>query len=94
MATKNIATKKGSDIAKNTILVLLILTIVLSAISTWVVLDTINQVRQQYLSVPSVQKGYISVTVLPRPGEQIPSAGNTVSKITGGVSFAIIKPEK
>lgn len=69
MAPK-ISAKKSSDISRNTILILLILTIILSGISTWVILDTLNNVKQNYLSSlqpPSVSHGQIMVGILPNP---------------------------
>ena len=79
------AVKEKSDIARNTIFILLVLTILISAVSTWVILDTITQVKQQYGGIPSVQKGYINLNVLPS-GNQ-PAAQATV---TGGVGFNVI----
>jgi len=70
MAPKNISAKKSSDISRNTILILLILTIILSGISTWVILDTLDNVKQSYLSSlqsPSVSHGQIMVGILPNP---------------------------
>ncbi len=70
MAPKNISAKKSSDISRNTILILLILTIILSGISTWVILDTLDNVKQNYLSSlqsPSVSHGQIMVGILPNP---------------------------
>jgi peptidoglycan/LPS O-acetylase OafA/YrhL len=55
--------KEKKDVARTTILVLLVLTILLSVISTWYVLDMINSVKQQYASVPSVAHGQVSVTI-------------------------------
>jgi hypothetical protein len=69
MAPK-ISAKKSSDISRNTILILLILTIILSGISTWVILDTLDNVKQNYLSSlqsPSVSHGQIMVGILPNP---------------------------
>lgn len=90
MVSKNIPIKKKIDVPRNVILVLLILTIILSVISTWVVLDTINQVKRQYLSMPSIQKGQISVTILPRPGQE-GGIETGQSKFTGGVTFTLLK---
>ncbi len=69
MAQK-ISAKKSSDISRNTILILLILTIILSGISTWVILDTLDNVKQNYFSSlqsPSVSHGQIMVGILPNP---------------------------
>ncbi len=93
MVSKNIPFKKNIDVPSNVILVLLILTIILSAISTWVVLDTINQVKQQYLSVPSIQKGQISMDILPRPGQESTSGG-IESRVTGGITFEVTGREQ
>lgn len=92
MVSKNIPFKKNIDVPRKVILVLLILTIILSAISTWVVLDTINQVKKEYLSMPSIQKGQISIDILPRPGQESTSGGID-SRVTGGVTFDVIGRE-
>lgn len=85
-------TKKGSDIAKNTILVLLIFTIVLSAISTWIVLDALNNVKQSYLwsakNQPGVTQGRISVGIM-NPDAQ--TAEPQVNK-GGQVRLGVISP--
>jgi len=70
MAKKNISAKESSDISKNTILILLIVIIILSGISTWVILDALDNVKQYYLSSlqsPSVSPGQIVVGILPNP---------------------------
>ncbi len=73
---------KKRDVAKTTIFMLLVLTIVISAVSTWVILDTISNLQQQYISTPSAQqKGYVGITVLPKLPE---------TRVTGGVTFEVI----
>ncbi|MFH1248743.1 MAG: hypothetical protein V1660_01175 [archaeon] len=42
--------KAKKDLAKHTVLVLLILTIMLSSISTWIVLDALNQIKEGYIA--------------------------------------------
>jgi len=79
---------KKEDIAKTTILVLLILTIVLSIISTWYILDTITSVKEQYKAFPSVGYAKVSVGIIPRPNET--QEIEEVSSITGN---AIVKLE-
>ena len=60
------------DVERTTIIVLLVLTILLSVISTWYVLDMVNSVKQQYSysSKNSVVYWQVSVGILPRPGEE------------------------
>lgn len=66
--------KEKQDVARTTILVLLILTILLSVISTWYVIDMINSVKQQYTSMP-VAHGQVTVTIT-KPGEALPGQKN------------------
>jgi hypothetical protein len=60
------ANKDKRDLAKHTVLVLIILTIMLSSISTWIVLDALNQMKEGYLASKNVVK---------------PAAGNTEANI-------------
>ena len=92
---RNIQITKRPDIAKNAILVLLILTIILSAISTWVVLDALNNVKQQYLlsarTQSTVSHGQINVGIMPNPNT---IKNNTTPRTTLGsqVKISIVKP--
>lgn len=61
--------KEKKDTVRATILVLLVLTILISAISTWYVLDMINSVKQQYAAQPAVSYGQISVGII-NPNEK------------------------
>ena len=71
---------KKSDIARNTILTLLILTILISAVSTWIILDTINNFQEQYSPASVIQKGYVGVEVIPRPPE-VKTAGQVILEV-------------
>lgn len=84
--------KEKKDVAKATILVLLILTILLSVISTWYILDTINSVKQQYQSLPSIAYGRVSVGIVPKPGEET-GGENTLESVpvTGRITLGIIE---
>lgn len=55
--------KEKQDVARTTILVLLVLTILISVISTWYVLDMINSVKEQYASAASVSHGKVSISI-------------------------------
>ena len=57
------AKKEKSDVARGTILVLLVLTILLSVISTWYVLDMVTSVKQQYEAMPSITRGQVSLNI-------------------------------
>ncbi len=81
-ASNNLTEKKGKqDAARTTILVLLVLTILISVISTWYVLDMITSVKQQYAAMPSVSHGKVSVTVTNPGAETITSAPATAKVI-------------
>jgi amino acid transporter len=84
--------KKEKDVAKATILVLLILTILLSVISTWYILDTITSVKKQYQSIPSISHAKVSVSIAPRPGTESESAPKESAPVTGKVSLTLIRP--
>ncbi|MFH0831569.1 MAG: hypothetical protein V1886_01750 [archaeon] len=55
--------KEKQEVARTTILVLLVLTILLSVISTWYVLDMITSVKQQYSSDTPVSYAQIKVGI-------------------------------
>ena len=80
------AKKEKSDVARGTILVLLVLTILLSVISTWYVLDMVTSVKQQYEAMPSITYAQISVGV-EKPGESAVQP----SFVTGQVTLAKTK---
>lgn len=77
--------REKRDISVNTVLILLILTILISAVSTWVVLDTINSIKSNYMAASTslaasasqlpqqlpktVTQGQISVNVVPNPNK-------------------------
>lgn len=92
MPVKIEMSKRGkNDVAKATILVLLILTILLSVISTWYILDTINSVKQQYSSISTVTHGRVSVEILPEPEAEHEEGITTQESIaTGNVVLTIL----
>ncbi|MBS3090347.1 hypothetical protein J4433_01100 [Candidatus Pacearchaeota archaeon] len=80
---------KKQDVARTTILVLLVLTILLSVISTWYVLDMITSVKQEYEAMPSAGYAKISVGVTGPGAESKP----TINPLTGKaiVNIGVIK---
>jgi len=83
------------DVPKNTILVLLVLTIFVSAFGTWVILRAteqgLPQIQIQTLKeVPGVStgEGFISVTIGPKPEPPAPK----VSTATGYITLSIEQP--
>lgn len=83
------------DVAKNTILVLLVLTIVLSAISTWIVLDALNNVKDGYLyavnNQPGITEGQINLGIMPNPDLATESSPPKTEK-GAEVTISILKP--
>ena len=77
-----------SDVSNSTVVVLALLTIVISVISTFIVLNSmtgVNVVQQQ--SHPSVTSGHVDLTILP-PGTEVQNSIPKVST-TGHVALNI-----
>ncbi len=72
---------KKRDVARNTILILIVLVVLISVISTWVILNTIDFFKYQQTRAATNQKGYVNIEILPRPGE---------TRVTGGVALNIL----
>lgn len=78
----------AEDIPKRVILVLLVLTIMISVLGTWTVLDAVSG-AQKYMPSSDDDAGHVSLSILP-PGtntEPIP----LVDEDTGSASLAIVK---
>ncbi len=62
---------KKRDVARGIILTLLVLTILISVVSTWVILDTVYSFKYQQTRAATNQKGYVGIEVMSRPAETI-----------------------
>ena len=74
------------DISKKTVIVLVILTILISVISTWMILSSISELPAKEQGAPTApQTGTVGVS-----SEQSASQPKTVTQ-SGQVSFTILK---
>lgn len=77
----NTAPSEGGDISKTTITVLVLLTLMISVIGTWTVLNEVNGVK--VVSQGSSTSGVVSLNIQPpsQPTEPVAASGKVVLNI-------------
>lgn len=70
----------NSDISKTTITILVLLTLMISVIGTWTVLNEVNNVKLS--QKPSSTTGVVSLNIQ-QPSEPVPITGKVTLKILG-----------
>lgn len=82
------------DIPKGIIIVLLIITVLISVLGTWTVLDQLSEVRVQQVVKPSgspTGTAEVSITVL---DPNAPKAPPKTSSATGEVAITVLEPPR
>jgi hypothetical protein len=74
------ASEQQPDISKTTLAVLVILTLMISIIGTWTVLNEISAVKL-YAKAPSSSSGVVKLNVLPPPGSVPAQASSTTGMV-------------
>ncbi|MEM4638132.1 MAG: hypothetical protein QXK76_03880 [Candidatus Woesearchaeota archaeon] len=76
----NQSSQEGNDISKTTITILVLITLMISVIGTWTVLNEVNNVK--LTQKPSSTTGVVSLNIQ-QPSEPVPITGKVMLKILG-----------
>ncbi|RLE43073.1 hypothetical protein DRJ48_01950 [Candidatus Woesearchaeota archaeon] len=85
--------KKMDDIPKGIILVLLIITVLISVLGTWTVMDQLSEVRVKYVPQGKTVDGAEISLRVETPHEQVPEPPKEVDT-SAELSITILEPRK